>query len=198
MLITIGILPAEYSSLDSRRKRKSGNFVRVPNNGRAKPAWRQGRKATGRRFARETIYDRHMMEGHDEIQNDKVFTRTRTIHQYFGCRMGYGAIFWSTIVAQDEEQKRCVGLEIAYEASSQCSVGTRPDGQSYFPPFHPAWGALESFFDAGFEDVHTVNDCFALCDVARPADSGISRHCCEKICSHAYDVQVNNIGSCPN
>jgi hypothetical protein len=98
----------------------------------------------------------------------------------------------------DEEQKRCVGLEIAYEASSQCSVGTRPDGQSYFPPFHPAWGALESFFDAGFEDVHTVNDCFALCDVARPADSGISRHCCEKICSHAYDVQVNNIGSCPN
>ena len=99
----------------------------------------------------------------------------------------------------DEEQKRCVGLEIAYEASSQCSVGTRPDGQSYFPPFHPAYGALESYFDASLADFSSGSDCFATCDVTPTEQmSGISRHCCFKLCSHAYDISVNIIGSCPN
>ena len=100
----------------------------------------------------------------------------------------------------EQDQRRCLGLEIAYEASRECESIEFSPGRFVSLPLHPAVGALSHYYpDLNHGDF--LGDFFACEDVciARPPDD-ISTECCDALCELAWHGGIETPrepGSCP-
>ena len=113
----------------------------------------------------------------------------------------------------DPDQRRCLGLEIAYEASPECAEVTRLNGSTLsftdFPQFHnPAFGALDHYFKetmwyAGDDWAGDPDACVDVCENVQPPElSVISPGCCMKLCAnangHKFHSNIPPGSSCAN
>ena len=95
-------------------------------------------------------------------------------------------------------QRRCLGLEIAYEASPECETVVRANGTIAFVPQRPDYGALDHYFDGAVNLLDfsgDVDGCFIGCrEVPHP---GISEDCCDQLCQNTFGGPSVGPGSCP-